>query len=78
MQCPSLLCPCNSITAGRNQHGQLGVGGTADVADPQSLKVARRWAALSFGEGHAAGVTGQVRELRGARMRRSEELGAPW
>ena len=49
-----------AATAGQNQHGQLGVGGTADVAEPQSLKVARRWAALDFGEGHAVGVTGQV------------------
>jgi alpha-tubulin suppressor-like RCC1 family protein len=29
------------------------------MAEPQSLKVARRWAALSIGSQHAAGVTGQ-------------------
>ena len=45
--------------AGSNNNGQLGVGDTAGVAEPQSLKVARRWAALSMGSSHAAGVTGQ-------------------
>lgn len=45
--------------AGCNSNGQLGVGDTADVAEPQSLKVARRWAARSMGSSHAAGVTGQ-------------------
>lgn len=29
------------------------------MPEPQPLKVARRWAALSIGGGHAAGVTGQ-------------------
>ncbi|GAB4814343.1 hypothetical protein N2152v2_001389 [Parachlorella kessleri] len=49
----------NGWVVGRNQHGQLGIGSTSDVAQPQPLKVARRWAALSIGEGHAVGVTGQ-------------------
>lgn len=49
--------PC--LHAGSNNSGQLGVGGAADVAEPQSLKVARRWAAISMGSRHAAGVTGQ-------------------
>lgn len=35
------------------------MGDSADVAEPQSLKVARRWAALSMSGSHAAGVTGQ-------------------
>lgn len=54
-----------ALLAGCNQHGQLGVGATANVTEPQALRVARRWAALSFGEGHAVGVTGQVREAAG-------------
>ena len=45
--------------AGCNAEGQLGVGDTSSIAEPQSLKVARRWAALSMGSSHAAGVTGQ-------------------
>lgn len=63
-----LLCRCSSApqllhadvtAAGHNSHGQLGVGNTADLAEPQSLKVARRWAAISLSGSHAAGVTGQ-------------------
>jgi ubiquitin-protein ligase E3 A len=49
----------NGWVCGHNSHGQLGVGNTADLAEPQSLKVARRWAAISLGGSHAAGVTGQ-------------------
>ncbi|KAL4443784.1 hypothetical protein ABPG75_011521 [Micractinium tetrahymenae] len=49
----------NGWVCGSNGSGQLGVGGAADVAEPQSLKVARRWAAISMGSSHAAGVTGQ-------------------
>lgn len=50
------------------------MGGQIDVAEPQSLTVARRWAALSFGEGHAVGVTGQVRHGSGQWWR----IGTSW
>ncbi|KAK9909040.1 hypothetical protein WJX75_006403 [Coccomyxa subellipsoidea] len=48
----------NGWVCGRNHNGQLGVGGTADVQEPQVMQVVRRWAALSIGESHAAGVSG--------------------
>ncbi|KAK9819719.1 hypothetical protein WJX72_001643 [[Myrmecia] bisecta] len=48
----------NGWVCGKNDLGQLGVGGTADVHEPQVLQVVRRWAALSFGDSHAAGVSG--------------------
>ncbi|EIE25571.1 RCC1/BLIP-II, partial [Coccomyxa subellipsoidea C-169] len=48
----------NGWVCGRNHNGQLGVGGTADVQEPQVMQVVRRWAALSIGETHAAGVSG--------------------
>ena len=48
------------MLAGHNEHGQLGISTTSiDVPEPQPLKMARRWAALSVGGGHAAGVTGE-------------------
>ena len=62
--------------AGGNDKGQLGVGDTADVAEPQSLKVARRWAALSMGSSHAAGVTGQG-EVYTWGLNDKGQLGAP-
>ncbi|KAL3132600.1 hypothetical protein ABBQ32_009129 [Trebouxia sp. C0010 RCD-2024] len=49
----------NGWVCGRNSVGQLGVGGNADVHEPSTLQVVRQWAALSFGEGHAAGVSGE-------------------
>lgn len=49
----------NGWVCGRNSVGQLGVGGTADVHEPSTLQVVRQWAAISFGEGHAAGVSGE-------------------
>lgn len=59
-RCQPPQLPSPHITAaGHNSHGQLGVGNTGDLAEPQSLKVARRWAAISLGGSHAAGVTGQ-------------------
>lgn len=96
----SITRGCVTCT-GRNHNGQLGVGGTADVQEPQvmqvrwpatpshctfsskntssglphrtcgrppsqakarslgaTVQVVRRWAALSIGESHAAGVSG--------------------
>jgi alpha-tubulin suppressor-like RCC1 family protein len=52
------------------------VGDSADVVQPQSLKVARRWAALSMGSSHAAGVTGQG-EVYTWGVNDKGQLGAP-
>ncbi|KAK9818463.1 hypothetical protein WJX74_005654 [Apatococcus lobatus] len=49
----------NGWVSGQNSNGQLGVGGTADVLEPQVLQVVRRWAALSLGQSHSAGVGGE-------------------
>lgn len=44
--------------AGRNNAAQLGIGDWTNRSKPHQLRDARRLAALSFGENHAAGVTG--------------------
>ena len=41
---------------GRNEEGQLGLGGTGDRDFPEAVMPATRWSELSFGYEHACGV----------------------